>query len=316
MKPLQKLTDNIPLWVYNILTLLSSLIALLSFLFNIILAISGKIHDQSRTISIVLGIIFICCFIILCVRVNKYRKLSKNRLVSTSRGFHSFTHSFRNSFFDILHLYKIGQLTNESLTLHVERCIKNGLDSLCNIMEDFTGQKVSACIKLIECTDDSGEISLDTATTRIFCRSTNSSSERISYDNGPERAHMYIKDDTALMRIVGNYGEAHDHFYCGDLDKESKISEEINQAYHCPTPNRSKYYNGTMILPIRIPFDKLYYFKQDKAYHILGFLCVDSLSKNAFTDAQEDDNCSLGNAFADEFYVILSKYRHYLNKLN
>ena len=62
-------------------------------------------------------------------------------------------------------------------------------------------------------------------------------------------------------------------------------------------------------------FNKLYHFKKNEGYHIIGFLCVDSMSKNAFRPEQEIYNCNLVNTFADEFYVILSMYRHYLNKI-
>lgn len=116
------------------------------------------------------------------------------------------------------------------------------------------------------------------------------------------------------MRIVGGHGQ-HDHFYQGDLDKFAKSCRDAQQEYVCPTRERSNYYNGTMVLPIRILFNKLYHFKRNEGYHVIGSLCVDSLSTNAFRPEQEVNNCNLANAFADEFYVILSAYQYYLNKI-
>ena len=236
------------------------------------------------------------------------------RLKMTSSGMHDLTHSFRDAFFDILHEYKLGGMTVSLLTKDVEDCIRTGLDALCTVMNAFTGEEVSACLKLIECAEDSGEIDLENAKVTVFCRSKNSDSSRVNYDNSPDRATMFVKDDTALMRIIGPHAQQ-DHFYCGDLDKFEKLCEGAQEEYKCPTKNRSKYYNGTMVLPIRVLYKRLYYFKKNDAYHIIGFLCVDSLSKNAFQANQEKYNCQVGNAFADEFYVILSKYSHYLRKL-
>ena len=308
MKRLQDATGKIPLWVYNILTIVSSLIAIVTFVVGVIRWITNKSFFITPII-ILAGVIAI-----LVLRIFKYRKLLRERMKMTSAGIHDLSHAFRDTFFDILHEYKLGQLTVPLLTKEVEDCIQTGLDSLCNIMTAFTGAEVSACIKLIECAEDSGEIDVERAKIRVFCRSRNSDRSRVSYDHSQERTDMYLKDDTVLMRIVGPQAQQ-DHFYYGDLDKFKRACEEAQESYNCPNKHREKYYIGTMVLPIRILFQRLYYYERNDAYHVIGFLCVDSLSQNAFQINQEDYNCKVGNAFADMFYVILSKYRHYLNKL-
>ena len=47
-------------------------------------------------------------------------------------------------------------------------------------------------------------------------------------------------------------------------------------------------------------------------YDIIGFLCVDSLATDAFLPKQEVFNCNIVRAFADNIYVLLGQYAHYL----
>lgn len=310
------MTDKIPLWVYNLLTLISAVIAIAS---PVIAGIAQIVRwtrgeESSITWPLICGSLA-AVVLLLLFRFLKYRTLATRRIKSVSSGMHQLTHQFRDTFFEILHEYKKGSLNVDSLTTKVNSCLREGLDALCDIVADFTGEEVSACIKLIEC-NNAEDIDINSATVCVFCRSSKSDPRRKAYDNSPDRAVMYLKNDTALMRIVGNVHGQQDHFYQGDLDKFAKSCEDIFQEeYACPTKQRHIYYNGTMVVPIRVLFNKLYYFKKSNAYHIIGFLCVDSMSKNAFRPEQEVYNCNLANAFADEFYVILSKYRHYLNKV-
>lgn len=316
IRRIHNLTGKIPLWVYNFLTIISAIIAIVSPFFAGIIHVVKWIRGEESSITwpLICGSL-VAVIVILLLRFNKQRTLATRRIKSVSAGMHQLTHNFRDTFFEILHEYKKDSLTVDSLTMKVDSCLRSGLDALCDIVTDFTGEEVSACIKLIEC-NDAEELDINSATVCVFCRSSNSDPRRKTYDNSPDRAVMYLKNDTALMRIVGNVQGQQDHFYQGDLDKFAKSCEDTQEEYACPTKHRSRYYNGTMILPIRVLFSKLYHFKRNNAYHIIGFLCVDSLSKNAFRPDQEVYNCNLANAFADEFYVILSKYRHYLNKIN
>ena len=301
--------------MYNLLTLISSVIAIVSpFITGIIYFIrllQGK-EDHITWLWICVGLTAVV--IILALRCLKYRTLSRKRMKSISGGMHTLTHKCRDTFFEIQHEFQKKTLGIDFLTEKVEICLQSGLDALCTVLEDFTGQTVSACIKLIEYSDSDvfQGIDEDNARIRVFCRSTNSDPERKNYDHNPERKEMYLKDDTALLYIVGKRYNHLNHFYQGDLDRFIKSCEESQVDYKCPTQHREHFYNGTMILPIRVLSEKLYYFKNRDTYHVIGFLCVDSLSKSAFRPDQESYNCAVGNAFADEFYVILNRYRRYL----
>lgn len=295
--------------------MISSIVAILTPIVGVIRWLVLKEKPSANYYLVISIIILAATVIVLVIRVAKYRKLSKARIAQLSEGVHNLTHNSRDTYFDILHAYKLGTLNVEFLTKSVETCAKDALDALCKVMGAFTGQDVSACIKLIESSQAGEEIDLQNAKIRVFCRSRNSDSRRINYDNSKERETVYIKDDTALMRIVGSQAGQKAYFYCGDLDKFERSCKEAHEEYLCPNRHRADYYSGTIILPIRVLFKKLYYYNRDEAYHIIGFLCIDSLSKNAFQDNQEIQNCHLGNAYADEFYVLFSKYRHYLDKL-
>lgn len=308
--------DKIPSWTYNLLTLISFIIAIAPPISDAITQVIK--FAQGENSSIVWPLIgdtsWIAAIIILLLKFVKDRMSVARRIKTVSGGMHQFTHRFRDTFFEILSEYEKDSLTVDSLTTKVKSCLRDGLDDLCDIVTDFTGEEVSACIKLIEC-KNAEELDINSATVRVLCRSSKSDSRRSRYDNSKERAVMYLKDDTALMRIVENVHGQQDYFYQGDLDKFAKSCKDVQEEYVCPTKQRNNYYNGTMVLPIRTLFEKLYHFKRNDGYHIIGFLCVDSMSKNAFRPEQEICNCNLANTFADEFYVILSMYRHYLNKI-
>lgn len=308
--------DKIPSWAYNLLTLISFIIAIAP---PISTAITQAIKlAQGKGSSIVWPLIgnvsWTAAIIILLLILIKDRTSAARRVKTVSGGMHQFTHRCRDTFFEILNEHEKNTLTADSLTTKVKSCLRDGLDALCDIVADFTGEEVSACIKLIECKNFEN-LDIDSATVRVLCRSSKSDSRRNGYDNGKERAVMYLKNDTALMRIVENVYGQQDYFYQGDLDKFAKSCKDVQEEYVCPTKKRSDFYNGTMVLPIRALFEKLYHFKRNDGYHIIGFLCVDSMSKKAFRPEQEIYNCNLANTFADEFYVILSMYRHYLNKI-
>ena len=51
---------------------------------------------------------------------------------------------------------------------------------------------------------------------------------------------------------------------------------------------------------------------------MIGFLCVDSLSVNAFrnNDTDKEIYSKIVKSFAAEMYIILNKYNFYLKKIN
>ena len=99
------------------------------------------------------------------------------------------------------------------------------------------------------------------------------------------------------------------------LSEYKKELEKIGKTYRNTNENWSKYYQGTIVVPIRIEFKRLYHQKKNESYHIIGFLCVDSMSTDAFTEEQENYNVDIVKSYADIIYLLLSQYKHYLKKL-
>ncbi len=99
--------------------------------------------------------------------------------------------------------------------------------------------------------------------------------------------------------------------YAKDLEKAGKV-------YRNTTEHFEKYYRGTIVAPIRIKRSRLYYLNDSAGYDIIGFLCVDSLSVNAFRNKRDEKNdySNIVKAFAAEIYIVLNKYNYYLRKIN
>lgn len=317
MSNLRRIFENIPYWLINLLTILSGIITIFTPIAGFITLLRREQSEQPVDINWLLlacTVAFLLLIILLVLRLWKYRKLSKSRLRTVSFALHSLSHKFRDVFFDILHDYKLGQLNETSLTNYVDRFIKESLNELCRIMEDYTGCEIFSCIKLIECDDSSQKaVDVDEAKIVVFCRSDNSDKERINYDKQPHQT--YLKNDTALMQVAGP--DAKPHFSCADLRKYREKHSGEKEYYKNPNQNWEKYYVGTFVVPIRIELRRLFYkSKKEKVpYHVIGFLCLDSLSKNAFLDKQEKYNAEIIKSFADVFYVVFSKYSHYLYKI-
>jgi len=304
--------ENIPYWAINGLSIISGVITIVTAGIGTWAFFSSKRNSGQLDINLLLLLIIALLVLVaisLLIKLWKYRKLSKARLRNGSEVLHKLTHEFRDVLFDVLHYYKSGQLNQALLSTCIENFLKRSLDLLCKIMGDYTGCEVCSCIKLIEYDN---EIKIETAKVTVFCRSSNTNNERINYDRQPQE--VYVKEDTALMQVVGD--NAKDHFSCADLKKYREQHSKEKEFYKNPNQNWEKYYIGTFIVPIRIEYKRLFFMKNKESYHVIGFLCLDSLSKNAFLANQERYNADMIKAFADLFYVVLNKYSYYLRKMS
>jgi len=186
------------------------------------------------------------------------------------------------------------------------------LDNLCEVLNSFTQRKISACIKLITYNEAEEIINIDNASLVTFCRSNNSDTDRQNYEN--HNKVILLKDNTDFREIVSN-GNDKDYFYQGDLEAYDKLLQKTGKHYDNTHKDWYNYYAGTIVVPIRIEFKLLYHQNKDDEYHILGFVCVDSKSKDAFTEQYEKYNVDVVKAYADLIYILLGQYRHYLKKL-
>lgn len=309
--PMKEKLNAIPLWFINAVTVVSGIIAILSPIAAAVGATFGLLSVNTLTLAIIVAMALFILILFLLMR--KYRKLAHARMSVTSENYHKFLHEVRDVYFDIMHSHKSHTLTEAELSHTYQRTLSAMLDRLCNIFESFTGRKVSACIKLISY-GDGDETSIDNAKLITFCRSTNSDTGRGTYEGTKE---ILLRENTDFFEIVSpEYSK--NYFYHGDLEKYSKeLLKTFGKPYQNTDVGWSQFYKGTAVVPIQIEFKRLYYVKKkkDTKWHIMGFLCVDSLSKDAFEEKQETYNIDILRSFADAIYILLGQYRHYLKKL-
>lgn len=305
--------EDIPLWLTNLLSIVGSVIAIGGFIYQVV----SFVYLQAWPgWSLFLFIAFVAsCLLIFWSKLKKYRLLSHNRLKNFSALLERCNKKFKDTFFKILHRYKKNQLTQENLIELTQTCATTILDELCNVLYDATGRAVSANVKVFLPTDTSEELTADNARITTFCRSSNSERERSDADVLNSSGYL-LKNCTDFHEIIGDdHTTQKEHIYVKDLYAHKQRLLECGRTYQNGNPQWERFYKASIIVPIRMEYRNLYHYKRDDAYHIIGFLCVDSMYTDAFRADHEKFNCDIVRGVADILYILLSKYRHYSNKL-
>lgn len=301
---------NMPLWVINLITVVSGIITIITPIATLIA--SMQVSIPPAWYSILTIIVLIGFILILFLRVRKYRSIAINRMEIASGNYQKLMNDALKQFFSIMHSHKKKTLTVSELTNTYMAKLSTILDNLCEVLSSFTQRKISACIKLITYNDAEEIINIDNASLVTFCRSNNSESGRQNYEH--RNKEILLKDNTDFREIISNDNDK-DYFYQGDLEGYDKLLKKTGQRYDNTHKDWYNYYAGTIVVPIRVEFKLLYHQNKDDEYHILGFVCVDSKSKDAFTEPYEKYNVDVVKAYADLIYILLGQYRHYLKKL-
>lgn len=301
--------EGIPLWLINIVSIVSGLFTILTGVLAIIEFFRGDSH-AGRVIMLALAG-SIAFNIILFFRIRKYTNLEVLRMKKVTSNIHNLLHNVRDVYFDIMHSHKKNTLSEHWLAKTYKSELPKILDNLCTVMGAYTSKEISACIKLITYSDPNDTVDLENATLVTFCRSSNSDHNRNAYETTSRP--ILLRENTDFYEVLSKDYEKI-YFYQGDLvDYENRL--KVNgERYKNSNPNWKDFYRGTIVVPIRIEYDKLYHLKQDEAYHVIGFLCIDSMSTDAFTKQREKYNVDLAFAYADVIYILLGQYRHYLRK--
>ena len=308
---LNKIFEKIPTGWINFLTIISSIMAIGSpiagwIAIKIVYPDKRSIHIiYAATICAVAGVLLLMARYMI-----KYRKILVDVKLTTSERFFYLNREFRNNYFDIDKISKEGTLSIEYLMEKVERLLKTSLDDICEIYRAFSGQKVSACVKYI---DSVGSVELNDATLRTFVRSTNADVKRCELDNNLMEP-IYIKDNSDFYEILDPHNKQY-FFYQQNLIEYAKDCARRGSEYKNSTPAWYLYYKGTIVVPISIANRRLAFSGMNHHYDVLGFLCIDSLSTEAFLESEKNYNVNLAQAVAAQMYVILNQYRQYLKKL-
>ena len=310
---LNNFCEKIPIGVINFLTIISSIITIVT---PIIGAIGLKrLYPQKEVFLVIYIVTIIVLFAMLIIMFRymiKYRKLLMGVKKVSTFAFHNLTRNFRNIYFDIQNYDKKGKLTIELLTDNVKNFLQKSLDDICQIYKEFTCQDVSACIKYI---DSIEEVDRETAIIKTFVRSSFTDTKRSENDDNT-LSPIYVKDNTDFYSILSpNSSNKKSYFYQRNLVQYARDAEKKGDCYNNSTKNWENYYRSTIVVPISIANKRLFFNARNECHNVIGFLCIDSLSTDAFLEKDEKYNLDIARAFAAEMYVILNKYNHYLTKL-
>lgn len=207
---------------------------------------------------------------------------------------------------------------NRSLFMDTVGSIRLLLDQYANLLEEWSGCKISTCVKIIDGPRlDDGSINFLTGTVSTLARSRGSDPSRERRDSQPQK----IVENTDFKQILESSvdGSYPDSFYCADLVSYQRELRAQGRDYLNSTPNWQRHYKSTMVVPIRFDRSRLFYednWQQARGeYETLGFLCADSLSTGAFRSEREGAYVKLATTFAMQLYLILSRYNYYAEQI-
>lgn len=311
MEKIKKFFSDIPLGIVNLVTVASGIGTILTTIIAIIELFRG---EKPTALFLIIALLVSLLFnLILFMKVRKYSLLEQSRMQVITLGIHSLHHTVRDLYFDVIHNQRKKILNAPWLTQMYKNELMRVLDNLCHVMKAYTARDVSACIKLITDNDDDAPLDAENATLITFCRSPDSEGSRNGYESKINA--IPIKDNTDFYEVVSKDYEK-DYFYQTNLVAYDELLHKSKERYRNTNADWKLYYQSTIVVPIRISFNKLYHQKKkDEHFHIIGFLCIDSLATDAFTEKQEKYNVAIMNAYADLLYILLSQYRYYLGKL-
>lgn len=247
-----------------------------------------------------------------------------------SKKYYQLLHDYRNVINDLEFSYKKGTLSDTELTTIVKGFLEDALDYLVDTLNEMTGQTVSGCVKVI-IGGNCNRISYRDARVNTFVRSHNSNPARKTLDVRDEQGVPLCKNTDFMEIIAENRNNNDSVFYQPNLKVYEKQLGSIKKKYRNTTPNWEKYYIGTIVAPIRIASKRLFYLDKDgvqegtgrnkgkkkhSVYYTLGFLCVDSLSEDAFPWEQKENYTYIVKAYAATMFNIMSKNQFYLKRLH
>ena len=261
------------------------------------------------------------------LEIQNSNKRYQNEISIVSQKYYQLLHDYRNVINDLECSYKKGKLTDEQLTVMVTRFLENSLDYLVDTLSEMSGQVISGCVKAI-IGGNCNRISYEEAKVNTFVRSHNTNPSRRSLDQRDEK-EVFLRDNTDFMDIVAEDRNKDDPvFYQPNLKRYAEQLKEIGKVYRNSTPHWDEYYIGTIVAPIRIASKRLFYLdnnfskrrakkgKKHSVYYTLGFLCVDSLSEEAFSWDKKENYTYIVKAYAAAMFNILSKNQFYLKRLH
>jgi len=200
---------------------------------------------------------------------------------------HEAFHTLRDASYSI----REGNSEEMQLTLLVK-----SLDHVAIAFSSITGAPCRMCVKLLIAADDApGEVTLS--------EDANNADERwfnVKTLYRHDGSHDPAKDQPTPLYRNSDFRQVWDQkhnsrcFFSNDLDAEPNYVNDHRAG------NANDFeYNSTIVWPIQKK-------KLSGNVDLIGYLCVDSLQKNAF---QYNNDFYLGAAYADSLYMVLAMRR-------
>lgn len=319
------LYNRIPKNLREMIEFVSSLIGLLGVVFSVG---GGAYKFIKKIVKIQINqtlFAWICCGILIVIiafmryKMIQYKTNLWKRKNVVNKSYFALLNEFQVFYFKLLKYHKEKHIDQEVLTDMVESQLKKGLDEICEIFKVYTGEDdINSCVKIITSETDNlvpDKIDVENSQVYTFVRSSNTSTER---KNTSENSPVSLKKNTDFKFIV-NPPEYYrkGFFYEKDLHKFDEWLKNVagkDAKYENTNENFWNYYRGVIVVPIRAEHKTLHFTCAKEDYHIIGFLCVDTMSTSAFITENTTPFINIMNAFASLFYLLLNKYKYYLER--
>lgn len=229
--------------------------------------------------------------------LERFEKSSKQ----SSKELHKFYHNLR---------YYIAEVNNDKNITH-KNFIKI-VENLCNYLEAFyrnyLGDKVCICMKMIktETMMNSDVMSWEVLT---LGRGSTCDQSRRSSDDIPVK----ISENTDYQLVLSESSDNKNWFASPNLQKVVEEYRSRGEEFHNSRKLFLDSYKSTIVVPIRIKTDyvsKILTSDSSHTYHVIGFLCIDSM--DTYDDIEQESNfltsLEQAKAFGDSLYSLFEDY--------
>ena len=209
--------------------------------------------------------------------MNIYRrdfiKNNDNQVLKISELLHNHFHMLRNY---------MAQLNNRSVgNNEFQKNMEKLCDNLSKLFSTILDADMNVCIKTL-LTNEIMSNNISKWKIQTFCRSSNSPHSRFLSDHQPVR----VADNYDFQTIISDTKT--DFFATPNLEHTIQQLAENGIVYNNSTEKYLEKYHSTIVIPIRIQNhyanDILLLKKYINNFHVIGFLCIDSLE--TFSDTE------------------------------
>lgn len=321
MNKINQALMRIPNGVITLVSLLSGIATIISTIYTIwktAASVQQGVPLESAVLNgcnLLTVIMFL--FAILCsVWMIKYKKHIITIISATTRNSLKMQSAVKDAYYELLKYHKSNDNdTVYELTKIVERYCVNILDSICEVLCTYTGKRINGCIKIIEKGNLQEPLTYDNAFVSTLCRSSNIDLDR---KNGTCNEPVKISQNTDFSSILYD-STSKGYFYQADLVKYDLQLQAVHNGigYQNTTLNWKQYYRGTIVYPVSMKSDKLFFQPEltGRNEHIIAFLCFDSMSTDVFKDINERYIVDFVAGAAEVVYLILNQFSYYLKKV-